>query len=210
MTLKEFLDQTVPEDQRLVRDIIECFLEHTESMKSSQDSMHEVLTKNAKSNDLFILKQFLGHFGDEPCYKPVGGNIGLISGFLASIEKKTNKPIDQIIKYNHQVLNVDNRPKNHITILCQTEGGVQRKYRCKQLICAVPLAVTKFINFENLSLGKRVIIDNQIKTSAKKIFVVTKKPFWRKDKNGEPASSGDGLFSREYMVNMSVDTSPSD
>lgn len=114
--------------------------------------MHEVLTKNAKSNDLGILKQFLGDFENEPCYKPVGGAKSIISGFLASIEKKTNKPINETIKYNHQVLTVDNRPKDHITILCKTEGGVHRKYRCKQLICAVPLAVTKFIAFENLSM----------------------------------------------------------
>lgn len=147
MTLKEFLDETVPEDQRLVRDILECFFEHTESMKSSQNSMHEVLTKNAKSNDLGILKQFLGDFGDDPCYSPVGGVSSLISGFLASIEKKKKKPISDILKLKHQVITVDNRPKDHITILCQTEGGVQKKYRCKQLISAVPLAVTKFIAF---------------------------------------------------------------
>lgn len=80
--------------------------------------MHEVLTKNARSNDLAILKEFLGDFGHEPSYLINGGTSLLISGFTKNIEKKLKKPISDILRLNHQVITVDNRAKGHITIVC--------------------------------------------------------------------------------------------
>lgn len=47
--------------------------------------MHEVLTKNARSNDLGILKEFLGDFGHEPSYLVNGGTELLTKKFVSSI-----------------------------------------------------------------------------------------------------------------------------
>jgi tRNA U34 5-carboxymethylaminomethyl modifying enzyme MnmG/GidA len=65
MTLEQFLIDRIPERQQIVRDIFDGFFEHTECLRCSENSMHEVLTKNARSNDLGILKEFLGDFGHE-------------------------------------------------------------------------------------------------------------------------------------------------
>lgn len=40
--------------------------------------MHEVLTKNARSNDVGILKEFLGDYGHEASYLLNEGSIKLI------------------------------------------------------------------------------------------------------------------------------------
>lgn len=84
-----------------VHDIFDTFLEHSECMSAAENSMHEVLTKNAKSNDIGVLKEFLGTFESEACYVVNGGTDLLISGFLASIEEKTKKPIKEILKLKH-------------------------------------------------------------------------------------------------------------
>lgn len=62
MTLLEFLKQQIPEHLPFVHDIFDTFLEHSECMSAAENSMHEVLTKNAKSNDIGVLKEFLGTF----------------------------------------------------------------------------------------------------------------------------------------------------
>lgn len=40
--------------------------------------------------------------------------------------------------------------------------------------------------------------------------MVVKTPFWRKDNQGKPLANGDGLFSKDYLVNMCHDISPID
>lgn len=210
LTLLEFLNERIPERLKFVRELFDSFFEHTECFSSADNSMHEVLTKNARSNDLAILKEFLGDFGHEPSYLINGGTNLLISNFVKTIEKKLKKPISDILKLNHQVITIDNRSKSQITIVCETEGKVIRRYRCKQVICAVPLTVTRSITFENLSKAKKLIIDNQLRSNSNKSFVITKTPFWRRDSNGKPAANGDGIFSHDYLVNMCHDISPPD
>jgi hypothetical protein len=41
--------------------------------------MHEVITKHARSNDVGILKEFLGSFGHEPSYLIEGGTDIIVS-----------------------------------------------------------------------------------------------------------------------------------
>jgi len=83
-------------------------------------------------------------------------------------------------------------------------NNTSKKYYCKQVICAVPLGVSKLIAFTNISRAKNIIIDNQLRTNSHKCFMITKKPFWRK------TATGDGLFSKEHLVNMCHDISPED
>jgi len=110
-----------------------------------------------------------------------------------------------------QVFTIDNRRKDFITIICEdTFDKSIKKYRCKQVICAVPLAVSRMITFTNLSLAKKIIIDNQLHTNAVKSFFITKKPFWRKHKDGSLNYNGDTLFSNDFHVNMCHDISPTD
>jgi monoamine oxidase len=75
----------------------------------------------------------------------------------------------------------------------------------KKVICAAPLQVLRNISFSNISENKRLVFDNQARTSALKIFFVVKKPFWR-NKN----YSGDGLFSNDWTVNICHDVTPND
>lgn len=58
MTLEEYLKSTIKSQE--VRDFIENFLEHTECISADFNSMHEVLAKHGRSNDVGILKEFLG------------------------------------------------------------------------------------------------------------------------------------------------------
>jgi hypothetical protein len=57
-------------------------------------------------------------------------------------------------------------------------------------------------------LAKQIIFDNQLQSNCIKVFVITKKPFWRKDKNGNNFANGDALFGAEYPFNMCHDISP--
>lgn len=66
MTLEEYLKKTVK--VQLVRDFIENFLEHTECISADVNSMHEVLAKHGRSNDVGILKEFLGTEEHEASY----------------------------------------------------------------------------------------------------------------------------------------------
>jgi monoamine oxidase len=172
--------------------------------------MHEVLTKNARSNDLAILKEFLGDFGHEPSYLINGGSQLLIDGFVKRIQKRLNQPISNILKLNHQVITIDNRSKDFITVICETENSIIKRFRCKHVISAVPLAVSRSIAFSNITLAKKLIIDNQLRTNSVKSFMIVKSPFWRKDANGKPLASGDGIFSKEHRVNFCHDISPLD
>ena len=92
LTLLEFLNERIPERLKFVREIFDSFFEHTECYRSADNSMHEVLTKNARSNDLAILKELLGDFGHEPSYLLNGGTSVLIASFTKEIEKKLKKP----------------------------------------------------------------------------------------------------------------------
>jgi hypothetical protein len=56
MTVEQFLKEVIPEKEAHLRDFFDCFFEHTECISGEENSMHEVLTKNARSNDLGILK----------------------------------------------------------------------------------------------------------------------------------------------------------
>jgi monoamine oxidase len=114
-----------------------------------------------------------------------------------------------MLKLKHQVITVDNRSPNFTTVVCETEGQM-RRFRGKHIICAVPLAVSRLITFERLSPAKKLIIDNQLRTNSNKSFMITKKPFWRRDSQGKPMANGDSLLSKEYLANMSHDISPTD
>lgn len=78
-------------------------------------------------------------------------------------------------------------------------------FKSKKIICAVPIATSKNITFTNISIGKQLIFDNQVKTKTQKTFMFFKRPFWRKYK-----ANGDGLFCDEWAVNMCHDISPQD
>ncbi len=210
ITLEEFLKDGVPDKYADVRNLFDSFFEHTECINSSYNSMHEVLTKNARSNDLGILKEFLGDFGHEPSYLINGGTELLIQGFVDSIENKLKRPFTNILKLSHQVITIDNRAQGSITIVAETDNRVIKKFKCKHVICAAPLAVSRTIAFTNISTAKKIIIDNQLRTNAVKSFMFTKTPFWRRDSNGKPLANGDCLFSDKYFVNMCHDISPLD
>jgi hypothetical protein len=66
MTLEEYLVKNIKTKE--VRDFIENFLEHTECISADLNSMHEVLAKHGRSNDVGILKEFLGTEEHEPSY----------------------------------------------------------------------------------------------------------------------------------------------
>ncbi len=107
------------------------------------------------------------------------------------------------MKANHQVITIDNRRKDFITVVAKnliTNKII--KFRAKNVICAVPLAVTRNIAFTSISEAKQLIIDNQIRTNCVKSFLIVKKPFWR------DIANGDGLFSKDHYVNMCHDISP--
>lgn len=173
--------------------------------------MHEVITKNARSNDVGILKEFLGDFGHEPSFLVNGGTDKLISKFIENIERNIKNSISSILKLGQQVLTVDNRRSDFITIISEdTQTHKLHKFTCKQVICAVPLAVSRLISFTNISEAKKLIIDNQLRTNAVKSFIIVKHPFWRKNKDGSPNCNGDCLYSSEHMANMCHDISPPD
>lgn len=119
--------------------------------------------------------------------------------------KKFNKNADDLYKYKHQVITIDNKRKDFCTIIaCDNETNKIAKFRAKKVICTVPLAVTRTLTFTNISLAKKYIFDNQLRTSCSKSFLIVKKPFWWK------FATGDGLFSYDYLVNMCHDISPTD
>jgi monoamine oxidase len=95
-------------------------------------------------------------------------------------------------------------------VICEADNRVMKRFRCKQVICAAPLAISRTIAFTNISLAKKLIIDNQLRTNSVKSFMVVKTPFWRKDSDGKPFASGDCLFSEKHHVNMCHDISPLD
>ena len=102
------------------------------------------------------------------------------------------------------MITIDNRIKDKIVVICNLPNNITKRYACKQVVCALPLGVSKYISFSDISRAKRIILDNQLQTNAHKCFMIVKKPFWRKH------ATGDGLFSSEHWVNMSHDISPSD
>lgn len=63
-------------------DIFDGFFEHSECIGCADNSMHEVLTKNARSNDGGIIKEFLGEFGHEASYLVNGGTALIIQKFI--------------------------------------------------------------------------------------------------------------------------------
>jgi monoamine oxidase len=108
------------------------------------------------------------------------------------------------------VITIDSRAKGSITVICETDNRVIKYFRCRHVICAAPLAVSRTINFPNISTAKKLIIDNQLRTNSVKSFMVVKSPFWRRDSSGKPLANGDCLFSGKYIVNMCHDISPLD
>ena len=94
--------------------------------------MHEVLTKNARSDDLNILKQFLGTFEFQPSFLIDGGTSALIEKFEKKINEnlaKFNKKIEDICKYKHQVVTIDNKRKDFCTIVaCNNQENKIVKY----------------------------------------------------------------------------------
>lgn len=61
-------------------------MEHTECISADFNSMHEVLAKHGRSNDVGILKEFLGTEGHEPSYLIEGTQV-VIEKYVDSIEK---------------------------------------------------------------------------------------------------------------------------
>lgn len=169
--------------------------------------MHELLTKTARSNDLGILTEFLGMYEHEESYLINGGTELLMSKFRESIEHKIKNPIHKIVRLDHQVITIDSRISGAISIICETGSGRIRKYRAKNVICAVPLSISRNIVFTNISQAKSLILDNQLRSNSLKSFIITKTPFWRM-RGGKEWANGDTLFSSEYHVNMTHDISP--
>lgn len=77
-------------------------------------------------------------------------------------------------------------------------------YRAKQVILAVPIAVSKNIQFTKLSNSKKLIMENQVDNLVSKTFVFAKKPFWNNTANG------DSLYDESVNISMGHDISPED
>ncbi len=115
MTLEEYLATAVK--TKIVRDLIENFLEHTECISADVNSMHEVLAKHGRSNDVGILKEFLGTEDHEPSYL-IEGTEQIIENFIESIEKNLRSRIDEITKLNTEVIDVDNILSDLVVVTC--------------------------------------------------------------------------------------------
>ena len=106
--------------------------------------------------------------------------------------------------FNEKVLVIDNKSDICVVTTQNTRNNQTHVYRCRKVINSIPLAVSRSITFTNISRAKRFIIDNQLRTSCVKSFLIVKQPFWRR------FASGDALFSQDHLVNMCHDISPPD
>jgi monoamine oxidase len=128
----------------------------------------------------------------------------VIEKYIDSIERNLKESISEIVRYNSEVIEVDNIHQDFTIVTCiDRTTGKPLKLVCKKVICAVPLQVLRSINFTNISENKRIVFDNQLRTNALKTFVIFKKPFWR-----NKGKTGDGLFSYDWLLNMCHDISP--
>jgi monoamine oxidase len=115
--------------------------------------------------------------------------------------KKVN--LSDTVKFGCVVKEIQNEGQ---TILIKTiNNGRAEDFKCLKVIVNVPIATLKNIKISKLSEGKRLILENQLQTTNKKSFIISKQPFWRK-----LGFSGDCLFGPEYNINMTHDISPSD
>ena len=76
---------------------------------------------------------------------------------------------------------------------------------CNKVLLAVPSGTMKNIQFDLLSEGKRLLIENQLNSWCVRMNIVFPEPFWRKDN-----FSGNVNFSHEFLMNELVDLSPND
>lgn len=82
----DLINDLLPDQKhKYIKDLFTCFFESSECVSCEDDSMHEILTKNAKANDLAILKECLGESDYEVSYLFNGGTQALIRGFIKSI-----------------------------------------------------------------------------------------------------------------------------
>lgn len=168
--------------------------------------MHEVLTKSARSNDVGILREFMGEYRGEhePSYLINRGTTELIKKYIEQIEKQMRMSYNKFMFFNEKVLTIDNKSDTCVVTTQCSRNNQVNVYRCRKVINSVPLAVSRSITFTNISRAKRFIIDNQLRTNCVKSFLIVREPFWRKH------ASGDCLFSNDHLVNMCHDISPHD
>lgn len=198
-TILAHLKETVRSEA--VVDFLENMIEHTECAPCDLNSMHELLTKNACSKDIEIVKEFLG-LGDAESFLVEGGTHLFVRGLLKNIELKHKKVhLGDSVKFGCVVKEIAN---DGPTIVIRTlHDGRPEDFRCLKAVINVPLATLRNIRIGRLSEGKRLVVENQLRTTNRKSFVICRSAFWRK-----LGFSGDCLFGRDYPVNMSHDISP--
>lgn len=203
MTVGEFMSKEFPDP--FVRGFLENMIEHTECADCSKNSMHEVLTKNYCSNDIQIVKEFLGgDFGHESSYLINGGTELLLERMIREIEERLKRPRTDFFMLGCPVTAIDNKDPQLIKITVE-HNSKPTVFHCRKVIVTVPIAVIKNIHIAKLSPAKKMIFENQLNTTSQKSFLLCKKPFWRK-----LGWSGDLLFAPEFNINMAHDISPED
>jgi len=86
-----------------------------------------------------------------------------------------------------------------------TEKGEKgENYSCEKAIICLPAATIGRIQFTSLSIGKRLIIENQLTCNMTRMAMVFKKPWWR------PQNTGYASFSHKFSMNELVDLTPKD
>lgn len=68
----------------------------------------------------------------------------------------------------------------------------------------LPVSTMGRIQYEAMSQGKRLILNNQLDCNMTRMALVFKRPFWR------PHHAGYASFSYSFPMNEMVDLSPSD
>lgn len=107
MTVSEFLDREFHD--AFVREFLQNMIEHTECADCSKNSMHEVLTKNYCSDDIQIVKEFLGgDFEHSGSYLINGGSELFIEKMLKRVETHSKKTRKELFLTNCPVKSIDN------------------------------------------------------------------------------------------------------
>lgn len=139
---------------------------------------------------------------EDPSYLVNGGTEVFLEKFQQEIEKKTGFKRSQFIKFQHEVVAIDNSVKDKVKVKANLNGNII-EYTCKNLICNIPIGVLNKVSFASISPSKKLIFSSQTRNLVCKSFIIARRPFW-KDK-----TSGDGLYSDSHHISMSHDVSPS-
>ena len=117
------------------------------------------------------------------------------------IEVLTGRKRDNFIKFEEEVVAIDNSNPNNLKLKVKKNGKVF-EYNAKKVIVNAPIGTLNKILITNLSLAKQMIFSNQTRNLVTKSFILTKRPFWKEK------CTGDGLYTSDYNISMSHDVSP--